>query len=410
MPESDPNSFGMRLFNFFTDFLGGAASKDPNYGAKRRKAQEDADRQKLEDAYRERQRKRLEQPPSFITSGMETEGTPPVTGVPFQGAETPSYEVPQTPAATRQGVPQVDWRGLTLQDIPTAVGLAKEFRGEEPEYGITRQGAIYIKKGKGAGTVTKEAPPAVKEDKAHGQPWPDAEGNMWQTFTSGVVKPVQTEAPAYPSGTPTLEDIPGQYFRPTKEMGEGKKLEQIKGKKTAGKGLHPIHEDRGDEYRNGTYNPETGEKIWENWTDKRLGPERSQKVSAQYDSWEKTIDRRIKQLGPKYKLSDQEMSAIDLKDPASLAQLFIRKGLSGDSAKKYISEVEELENVRLGGLQDIENSGDPYKRLKGIVGGTLGKKEVGKQLDEATARKFLEKAGGDKEKARKLARDEGYTF
>jgi hypothetical protein len=39
-----------------------------------------------------------------------------------------------------------------------------------------------------------------------------------------------------------------------------------------------------------------------------------------------------------------------------------------------------------------------------------GKPEVGKPLDQATAKAILAEAGGDKEKARELARQRGYSF
>jgi len=39
-----------------------------------------------------------------------------------------------------------------------------------------------------------------------------------------------------------------------------------------------------------------------------------------------------------------------------------------------------------------------------------GKKKESKEIDEATAKEILKEAGGNKEKARKLAKERGYTF
>ena len=50
------------------------------------------------------------------------------------------------------------------------------------------------------------------------------------------------------------------------------------------------------------------------------------------------------------------------------------------------------------------------KAIKQSLGQQTQQAQEPKQIDENTAIKFLQQAGGDKEKARKLASEQGYKF
>jgi len=92
-------------------------------------------------------------------------------------------------------------------------------------------------------------------------------------------------------------------------------------------------------------------------------PEKAAPVYGQYKAWEDVIDKRMKQLNSKYKLTGSEATDIDPNNPNALLSLFASKGLTADSAEKYLAERDTLENTRAIGYSDIEAGISPYKRL-----------------------------------------------
>lgn len=87
-----------------------------------------------------------------------------------------------------------------------------------------------------------------------------------------------------------------------------------------------------------------------------------------------------------------------------LLDIKLRKTEAGRRLQKDASEYA-LKSV--GGLIGPENQAQFNQAYMEYINGTLGQK---KQLDENTARQFLQQAGGDKDKARELARQAGYSF
>jgi len=92
-------------------------------------------------------------------------------------------------------------------------------------------------------------------------------------------------------------------------------------------------------------------------------PEKATPVYGQYKAWEDVMDKRMRQLNSKYKLTGSEATDIDPNNPNALLALFMSKGLTADSAKKYLEERDVLENTRAGGYSDIEAGISPYKKL-----------------------------------------------
>ena len=93
--------------------------------------------------------------------------------------------------------------------------------------------------------------------------------------------------------------------------------------------------------------------------------------------------------------------------------------LSDAEGKKLLAAVGNLETTSSEGAfvanlnRVIKNLEDTLSRTgKPIAGGTTGRQPAGKTktLDATGAQKFLRQAGGNKDKARKLAKQAGYSF
>jgi hypothetical protein len=175
-------------------------------------------------------------------------------GAPFDAALPSGFEPPATPVETARSPVPVP---RTFEDIPGALALANLAKKEEvPMHGFDPEHDVYQ-----GGKLIKPGVPKVKEDPVKFVK-EDDEGNLINVHSSGKTSPVRrgTAGEAW-KGVP--------FALPTG-------LEQVKAKKAATK-LSPVEENRGDAYRKGTYNPETGEYKWGDWTNKRPAPEKAEK-------------------------------------------------------------------------------------------------------------------------------------
>lgn len=83
------------------------------------------------------------------------------------------------------------------------------------------------------------------------------------------------------------------------------------------------------------------------------------------------------------------------------------------TSKGYQEEGHKLEDANRGALQDLIDETKMERvgyleQIKKMLGWNPRKQTT--SLDEDTARAILKEAGGDKEKARKLARSRGHQF
>jgi predicted RNA-binding protein with PIN domain len=101
------------------------------------------------------------------------------------------------------------------------------------------------------------------------------------------------------------------------------------------------------------------------------------KPGPAYESWEKTVDRRIKQKIQEYGLTDVEANAIATGDIASaLASLTSGKRLTPAGAAKLKTEIQKLEQIREKGLSLIEQGKDPYSVWTTLKPEVIPKKET----------------------------------
>jgi len=318
------------------NILGGIVTGDP-FAYQKFKMQ--SENLRLENLVREKQARKFQQ--------EEERGNQPASlSIPVQPTAPTPTQAPNLPAGPIAGA-----FGYT----PTEEG------GTRPPEGVgfttQRQGGIeQIPLGRTVGSLG-----------------PGELGDIYQAYIKGMTP--KEDAIQHVS-TP-IEDVEGKLST-VQTFKSGKSATVPTGLKAKEPGLKLQHvsQDKGDMTRSGTFNTETGEHKWGDWVKKGAAPSKEskpQKVGAQYDSWEKTIDRRYKQVGARYKLTDQEMQDLPGKDSQFIINLFSSKGLSPDAIKKFSAEVGELDEVRAAGLQDIENGEDPYKRLK-TVGKGLGQK------------------------------------
>jgi len=93
---------------------------------------------------------------------------------------------------------------------------------------------------------------------------------------------------------------------------------------------------------------------------------KAEKPGQAYDSWEKTIDRRISQTMKKYGLTDVQSSQIATGQANMmdiLAEMIAKKKLTPQGAEALNRELKTLTETRDIGIKELISGGDPYKHL-----------------------------------------------
>jgi len=153
--------------------------------------------------------------------------------------------------------------------------------------------------------------------------------------------------------------------------------------------------------------------------------------------WEASLDRRESRAGEKQEKRDtelekkqsiQQVNDFYNKTHNTLSDLIKQRQAEGGDASALLTSIQDLDVKRANDVTRVRRGEDPidmknmseWLSIRGTsedVGGgryvpkaQRGAKQSTKSLDKDTARSFLKQAGGDKEKARKLAREQGYTF
>ena len=108
---------------------------------------------------------------------------------------------------------------------------------------------------------------------------------------------------------------------------------------------------------------ETGQFL-RNATEKDLKTGNKTTVSfASHSKWDSTIDKELKELTSRYKLTGSEVLNVDPNNPQALLALFMSKGLTAESARDFKVEYDRIKEIQALGRDDIEEGISPYKRL-----------------------------------------------
>lgn len=129
-------------------------------------------------------------------------------------------------------------------------------------------------------------------------------------------------------------------------------------------------------------------------------------------------------MGPEMTMSDYQRQALALRQQGLDMQGRLGQRRLDSQDQMNLAKIQQMVNNLHKGLAEVYNkegeldkakaeldqidSGTPEEQSDGSKQDDI--KGVGKPLDPATAKQFLQQAGGDKDKARQLAKQAGYSF
>lgn len=123
---------------------------------------------------------------------------------------------------------------------------------------------------------------------------------------------------------------------------------------------------------------------------------KADKVVKDIDGYITRYDKKISDLEKRIDKASGEFGNPEASKVLSTARdKYIKQKEIAVNAKNYVLNGGDPNKIKWGGGQTTE---PPQEQTKSKV------------LDEAGAKSYLQKANGDKEKARKMAKDDGYTF
>jgi len=372
-------------------FFSGLAG-DPGYFQRMRLANEEMTLRRLRQKYLEDQTKKQEQQANrpvgdFFQSKTQDFYEPGMGEIP----DRMSTEATGQPDFTK---PRTD---IAIGDVPILESLMKVYgagKTKEPTLHTLKPGERLVGS---TGQTVADYPAETKPEKPT-----RTLRDLFQTMLTPVVDPedrfYNEEAIDYgrPNPNLSLEDL--------KEATEAAKTFGTKANKPEYKGAAW-----------GTFDPTTGQPVY---TKPDVTKEPAPHLPTDLDKMAHTLyGKTYKDLGPKEKKAVEGKIATQKATPdkdqltdADIDKRFADYNTSRAKAPTDVNRLMMIKGLKEMGI-DVPVSLPELtkKQFKELL--TTGKmpKEV-KELDENTARSILEEAGGDKEKARTIAKDRGYTF